>query len=171
MMDPWVLLPEELSLLRSMGHLATTWGYRAGANGNHVRFEKRTHIDGIWRAVQDITDIVFRNIQQVAFQGQTFIRNTDILPKLKWAAELPVEFIPPTFPHFLTEFFQTHNGKTKTAMVDLGSQNVSLRKNSRGFYAIVKVAEALVIMEETGSIEMGIDHIAYTAGEFAKFKK
>jgi hypothetical protein len=35
----------------------------------------------------------------------------------------------------------------------------------------VKVAEALVIMEKSKNIEVGLDHIADTAREFAKYKK
>lgn len=55
--------PEQKLLQKVASPLSKAWGYRAGVDDEHILFENQTHRPG-YRALQEYTDIVFRNLQQ-----------------------------------------------------------------------------------------------------------
>jgi hypothetical protein len=157
------LKPAELTYLRTLGPLVDAWGYRAGKNGNHTKFEYRTHTgsgNGSWRAVQEITDIVFRNIQQVVYREQTFVFADDIIPKLRVIMSFrdngcnTYACLPPLLPVFLTEFVES-SADAKKMMTSLAGKTVNAQRSSIGYFAIVSAAKALVLFSR-GEIPRGL---------------
>ena len=66
--QPWkhmtpslALTPQEILRLRPIAETLRVWGYRTAPDGDHERYEKQS---GSLRWIQELTDIVFRNLQQ-----------------------------------------------------------------------------------------------------------
>lgn len=142
------LSEREVRILRSHARLARVWGYRAGTNGNHTAFENRTHVEEL-RALQELTDIVFRNIQQVSRWGQTEIYSSDVRPKLYNLVHAPVEIYDnPGMVQLLRDYMEVPEIRAEFEELSRTLDNVgrSLSNYSLGFIAVVKAAKAIVHM-------------------------
>jgi hypothetical protein len=72
------LAPAEARVLRECLHAADTWGYNSAADGDHTRYELRTHEDWLLHPIQQVTDKVFRNVRRLVQYGQDKIFAGDV---------------------------------------------------------------------------------------------
>ena len=133
---------EEFFKLRSFGKLAKVWGYRQGTNGAHARFESTMRELGL-RAAEELTDIIFRNIQQVSEQGQTDLRAGDTTSKLMTVTVLSPENFGPNFQALIRTFLE--QPRMRDMMTGLARSRLSAR-STWGFKVIVYAARAFLLM-------------------------
>ena len=82
--NPNRLTPAEYKTLQKYTFLADEWGYRAGSDGRHTKFERKSHGVSQGRMLQEYTDILFRNLEQnkkVLYDQDTWekARNVELL--------------------------------------------------------------------------------------------
>jgi hypothetical protein len=73
----------EVNALEPYFQLYKNWGYRCGPHGDHTNFELAS-IQSRW--IQNFTDPLFRNLQQLDVQSATRMRRSDFKAKIQDAS-------------------------------------------------------------------------------------
>lgn len=131
------LTPSERKRLREFSHLARVWGYRAARDGGHTRYE-----DAIqeFRAAQEVTDIVFRNLQQITHHGGLYYG--DVLGKLHSVDALGPDHFPNRFLGLLESYFLEVGDDFQR----LSRSHATPGEHSTGYVVVIYAARALVKM-------------------------
>lgn len=153
--QPWRgdLTTAELARLRSHALLFERWGYRAGKDGDHTRYEDRTHREGL-RWLQFITDPLFRNLQQVCAWGQAIVFYSDVAPMVDRAEEaLGGRVSLAQIEHavaLLREF--AADDTVRSSLIELAGY-ADLTAASSGFAAVVMAARAVALLANERSAD------------------
>ncbi len=137
-------ISEQTLLNEIAGSLAKSWGYRAGENGNHVRMELHLHEKAELYHVTNLTDGIFRNLQQYADQGLKLPRKCDLEDKFRAALQTPFELPPESYNSGLLPFFK--NEKNTDDLVRLASQPLEGGNRSRSFVMIILLCRAFLCL-------------------------
>ncbi len=132
---------QEIKKLGKYVSLYKNWGYRTGKEGAHEKYEAIIQYD---IALQEYTDIVFRNLEQIAIEGKT--RWYDVGKKLKSAQDIVLQDAYKTdkarlhITSILMKFVsETDNLEKLTAL-----SKEDIDDSSETFYGIVLAAQAIL---------------------------
>jgi hypothetical protein len=149
------LFLREANALKPYSQLYKSWGYRGGPHGHHTRFELES-LESRW--IQNFTDPLFRNLQQLDVQSATRMRRSDFKAKIEDASETIDQIEMQGDPGQLTEGirlivrFMEANGEL---MERLASEDLFKHSNeiSTMFVCFVAAARAIVLLSRSSAGE------------------
>lgn len=148
---PLDLTTSEISLIRKVGKpIIQAWGYRTGPKEAHQKYEKRTHQIEYGRALQEYTDVVFRNLQQVVVYRQTSLYPMDTYEKLERAPDLS-ELQPNSQLSSLLRKFFLKKTRAHEALVILGKRDEA--SASRGMLYLLRAIKAICCIADGKFVE------------------
>lgn len=137
------LKESEITAIRKLGpSIILGWGYRTGEDESHEKYEKRTHSIYLGRLLQDYTDVVFRNIQQVIDYGYNVLFTGDTYGKLQSVENLS-EYEQHVLGEVVAEFL-TNNDQARVNLKALGK----LEEPSIAYSYIVIGIKALCLIAD-----------------------
>ena len=128
---------KERGVLNRVQESLRCWGYRSAPDQDHEAYEVRS---SSIRWIQELTDIVFRNLQQLSCEQQYFLRDSDGCRKATSIASGIRDVIDTdqkiVGAAFLRDFF-TENPAALSAIMSLGNSRL---ENATGAFALIVVA-------------------------------
>jgi hypothetical protein len=150
------LVPIEVEKIKQLSFLYKTWGYRAGEDQDHILFEDKSHRSSALLGLQDYTDIIFRNIQQVCVLGGVYLHETDTTDKLDRAMNFVVHFeFQQEVRSFLVAYFK--NKRNLKGVLHLASIRPDSRR-SKGFLCMIVAARAILCLYR-GDFKKAHEHV------------
>lgn len=139
------LTGEEEEILSQFFELFIVWGYRT-ARGEHERYEDETHHrDKNIILIQNFTDILFRNLEELKYVGKIFT-DWSIIDKLEKIDNLSeVHFFSmPNAVDLLTRFI--NEPKVFGLLSQMLKNGVKNQGHSFAFIGLVSAAKAIILM-------------------------
>jgi hypothetical protein len=135
----------ELKFVKTLGMLSNVWGYRTAPDGDHERYENKTHHSGL-RALQYYTDPLFRNIQQIVDWNKSTVLPHDAYKMFEGQVNLRTMFDTARLSSMLT-LLHDYIREPGIENVLMSAARYSLSKNnSLAFSAIILSIRSLLLL-------------------------
>lgn len=126
------------------GSLSDGWGYRAGPQGEHVRVEQALH-ERLYH-VTNLTDGLFRNLEQYAFRNNRRPRESDLDDKFRAALQTPFDAETKEYNEVMLPFFEDEKLTDQMMVLASSPIRVTVGVRSRSFLMLILLARALVCL-------------------------